>query len=140
MGVRSEVVSEVTYSGDLLKLDGISFNKIIEYTVQRNKLWSDDSGRNMGGSNKGTLIGIFPKLLLQVEPLTEDEISWIETKLDQATISTSYYNSKYKCLCTGEFYAGDYETTILRREDMMHDKFSVNLIPNEREEKHAKSK
>lgn len=126
------------YSGDLLTIDGETFNKIISYTVQRNKLWSDDSGRNMGGSNKGTLIGIFPKLLLEIEPLTADEMSWLSQKIDQASITVKYYNNKYKCMCTGSFYSNDYEENILRKEDMMYNKFSINLIPNEREDKHVK--
>ena len=42
-----------------------------------NKLWSSDSGRNLAGTQKGTLIGIFPKLVLTYRPLTKDEVHFL---------------------------------------------------------------
>ena len=47
----------MTYSGNLLKLNGKVFNCIISYKLGRNKLWSSDTGRNMAGSMKGSLVG-----------------------------------------------------------------------------------
>ena len=42
------------YSGDLIKLNGKSYKCITSYKIQRNKLWSSDTGRNMAGVMKGT--------------------------------------------------------------------------------------
>lgn len=130
----------MTYSGDLIKLNGKSFKSIISYKLGRNKLWSSDTGRNMAGSMKGTLIGNFPKIMLEIEPLDAEEMAELEILLDSASIEVEYYNNKYKCTCTADFYANDYEEDLLRKSDMQYKPFSVNLIPNEREDKHVKNK
>lgn len=128
------------YSGKLLKLNGKTFDCIISYKLGRNKLWSSDTGRNMAGSMKGSLVGNFPKIMLEIEPLDADEMSEIEKILDSATIEVEYYNNKYQCTCTADYYANDYEEDLLRMEDMKYKSFPVNLIPNEREDKHVKNK
>ncbi len=130
----------MTYSGDLIKLNGKSFKSIISYKLGRNKLWSSDTGRNMAGSMKGTLIGNFPKIMLEIEPLDAEEMAELEILLDSASIEVEYYNNKYKCTCTADFYANDYEEDLLRKSDMQYKSFPVNLIPNEREDKHVKNK
>ena len=128
------------YSGKLLKLNGKTFDCIISYKLGRNKLWSSDTGRNMAGSMKGSLVGNFPKIMLEIEPLDAEEMSEIEKILDSATIEDEYYNNKYQCTCTADYYANDYEEDLLRMEDMKYKSFPVNLIPNEREDKHVKNK
>lgn len=128
------------YSGKLLKLNGKTFDCIISYKLGRNKLWSSDAGRNMAGSMKGSLVGNFPKIMLEIEPLDAEEMSEIEKILDSATIEVEYYNNKYQCTCTADYYANDYEEDLLRMEDMKYKSFPVNLIPNEREDKHVKNK
>ena len=130
----------MTYSGDLIKLNGKSFKSIISYKLGRNKLWSSDTGRNMAGSMRGTLIGNFPKIMLEIEPLDAEEMAELEILLDSASIEVEYYNNKYKCTCTADFYANDYEEDLLRKSDMQYKSFPVNLIPNEREDKHVKNK
>lgn len=126
------------YSGSLIKLNGITFNNIISYKVARNKLWSSDTGRNMAGSMKGTLVGTFPKLILEIEPLSQEEMATLENILDLPSFSVQYYNNKYQCLCTGDFYANDYEEELMRKSDMQYKSFTINLISNEREEVHVK--
>lgn len=128
------------YSGKLLKLNRKTFDCIISYKLGRNKLWSSDTGRNMAGSMKGSLVGNFPKIMLEIEPLDAEEMSEIEKILDSATIEVEYYNNKYQCTCTADYYANDYEEDLLRMEDMKYKSFPVNLIPNEREDKHVKNK
>ena len=128
------------YSGKLLKLNGKTFDCIISYKLGRNKLWSSDTGRNMAGSMKGSLVGNFPKIMLEIEPLDAEEMSEIEKILDSATIEVEYYNNKYQCTCTADYYANDYEEDLLRMEDMKYKSFLVNLIPNEREDKHVRNK
>lgn len=128
------------FNGNLLKLNGKVIKKIIDYDIQRNKLWGSDSGRNMAGSNKGSLVGRYPKLLLNIGKTTSDEMSELELILDEAVITVEYYNNKYKCICTGEFYAGDYKESLKRKSSMEYKPFTVNLIPNESEDRHVKNK
>jgi hypothetical protein len=127
------------YSGELIKLNGKSFKCINNYKLGRNKLWSSDTGRNMAGSMKGSLVGNFPKIMLEIEPTDPDEMSELELVLDEASIEVEYYNNKYKCTCTADYYAGDYEEE-LSKDRSRYNIFSVNLTPNEREDKHVKNK
>lgn len=127
------------YSGDLIKLNGKSFKSIISYKLGRNKLWSSDTGRNMAGSMKGTLVGNFPKIMLEIEPLDAEEMRELELIFDSASFSVEYYNNKYGCTCTAEFYANDYEEDLLLKSEMKYKSFPVNLILNEREDLHVKN-
>ncbi len=128
----------MTYSGNLIKLNGKNFNSITGYKIQRNKLWSSDTGRNMAGSMKGSLVGNFPKITLEIEPLNAEEMSALELIFDSASFNVEYYNNKYQCFCEAEFYANDYDEEIMRISDMKYKSFPVNLIPIEGEDKHAK--
>ena len=129
----------MSYSGELLKLNGRTINKIIDYDIQRNKLWSSDAGRNMAGVMKGTLIGNFPKLLLNIGPTTEAEMRELELILDSAAIEVEYYNNKYGCTCTADFYAGEYKESLKKKSSMKYKAFTVNLIPNEGEDRHVRN-
>lgn len=127
------------YSGELLKLNGVIVKKIIGYDIERNKLWSSDTGRAMSGKNKGTLVGNFPKLYLEIGPTTSDEMSQLESILDLASIKTEYYNNKYKCVCIGDYYAGSYKEKLKRKKDMTYKGFTVDLVPIEAEADHVRS-
>ncbi len=126
------------YSGELLTLNGQVIKKLVTYEIERNKLWGSDTGRNMAGDNKGTLVGIFPKLYLEFGPMTDDELQKIEDILDTASIECVYYNNKYKKACRANYYAGNYKTKLRRKKDMTYKGFTVNLIPIRSEAKHVK--
>jgi hypothetical protein len=74
-----------------------------------NKLWSNDSGRNLAGSMSGTLIGIFPKIVLQFRQLNKSELEVVVPILDSARQTTTYYDPYKKANTTMETYTGDYE-------------------------------
>lgn len=128
----------MSYNGNLIKLNDKTFSSIINYTITRNKLWGSDTGRNMAGKMEGTLVGNFPKITLDIEPLDDEEMAEIENILDQASINVIYYNNKYRCLCQADFYAGDYDESLVSKQLMMYGKFSVSIIPIESEENHVK--
>lgn len=130
------------YSGDLIKLNGKSFKSITQYKLQRNKLWSDDTGRNMAGVMKGSLIGNFPKIQLQIAPVNSDEMRELELIFDSPSIEVEYYNNKYGCTCTSTFYANEYDEDMFieRFPELYYKSFPVNLIPKEGEDRHVKNK
>lgn len=57
----------------------------------------------------GTLIGIFPKLILQFRRLTKAELEVIVPILDSQTQTTTYYDPNKKTNVTMTTYTGDYE-------------------------------
>lgn len=82
---------------------------LVEAKYNYNKLWASDSGRNLAGTMSGTLIGIFPKLILQFKPLTKSELEIIVPILDSASQTVSYYDPNKKTQTTMTTYTGDYE-------------------------------
>lgn len=127
------------YSGDLITLNGQNVPCITSYKLGRCKLWGSDTGRNMAGSMKGTLVGIFPKITLEVGYTSDDDMSTLENILDMAVISVTYYSNKYKTTLTADYYASDYDENLGRKEDMTYAPFTVSLVPNESEDYHVRS-
>lgn len=84
---------------------------LVEAKYSYNKLWSSDSGRNLAGTQSGTLIGIFPKIILQFRKLTKAELEIIVPILDSANQSVTYYDPNKKANVTMTTYTGDYEVT-----------------------------
>ena len=101
-----------------------------EYLVQvqfdYNKLWSGDTGRNLAGTQSGTLIGVFPKLILQFRPLTKEELHIISQILDKANQNVTYYDPNKNKNITMKTYSGDWG--VLNRNINRNDGFSCSLI------------
>lgn len=91
-------------------IDGVNMGQyIVEAKYGFNKLWSSDSGRNLAGTQSGTLIGIFPKLILQFRKLTKTELEILVPILDKARQTVTYYDPNKKQNITITTYTGDYE-------------------------------
>lgn len=84
---------------------------ILEVKYGYNKLWSSDSGRNLAGTQSGTLIGIFPKIVVQFRKLTRSELEQIVPILDSARQTVTYYDPNKKQKISIETYTGDWENT-----------------------------
>lgn len=82
---------------------------LLQATYGYYKLWSKDTGRNLAGSNSGTLLGIFPKLILQFRKLTKEELEIITPILDSARQTLTYYDPTKQANVTMNTYTGDYE-------------------------------
>lgn len=91
-------------------VNGISMGQyIVEAKYGYNKLWASDSGRSLAGVQSGTLIGIFPKIILQFRKLTKAELELLTPVLDSARQTLTYYDPNKKANITMETYTGDYE-------------------------------
>lgn len=95
-----------------LIIDNVNMGQYLtEVEYGYNKLWSQDSGRNLAGTQTGTLIGIFPKLRLTFRELTQTELETLTSILDSATQSVTYYDPYKRALTTMSTYTGDWATT-----------------------------
>ena len=84
---------------------------LVEAKYGYNKLWGSDSGRNLAGVQSGTLIGIFPKIILQFRKLTQAELELIVPILDSQYQTLTYYDPYKRVNNTITTYTGDYEIT-----------------------------
>lgn len=76
-----------------------------------NKLWSSDSGRNLNGTQSGTLIGIFPKLVLTFRKLTQSDLAILAPILDAPRQTTQYFDDNKQRMVTMTTYSGDWKET-----------------------------
>lgn len=103
---------------------------IVEAKFSYPKLWASDSGRNLAGKMTGTLIGIFPKLILQFRPLTKEEINIIAPILDSAYQTVTYYDVNKNANITMTTYTGDWELTNTNLNE--NQGFSCSFISTEK--------
>ena len=117
---------------DSIIIDGVSMGKyILEAKYGYNKLWSSDTGRNLAGTQSGTLIGIFPKITIQFKRLNKSELELIVPILDKANQEVQYYDPYKKQKITMTTYTGDYEIInkfIVDDENRKSEGFSVSFI------------
>lgn len=115
-----------------LVIDGVNFaDYVTEVKYGYNKLWAEDSGRNLAGTQSGTLIGIFPKLEVSFKKLTKEELETIAPILDKATQNTTYYDPVKKGLYTMSTYTGDWATlnrNIFSNVARANESFSISFI------------
>ena len=118
----------MTYSGDLIKINNTKIPAIVNYKVGRNKLWKD-ADRNMNGDVRATLIGIFPKIELNIGYTTQEQMATICQLLDQAYFNVTYFDVRVQGTTTASYYAGDYANEIFDKSKGLYKPFTVYLIP-----------
>ena len=114
-----------------IQINGVSMGQyIVEAKYSYNKLWANDSGRNLAGAMTGTLVGIFPKITLQFRKLTKAEVELITPLLDSATQTVRYYDPRKKAYVTMSTYTGDWEITNKHLIDAnrKNEGFSISFI------------
>ena len=116
------------YSGDLIKIDNVKIPAVVKYIVGRNKLWKD-AERNMNGDVRATLIGIFPKIELEIGYTTQEQMAQLTQLLDQDYFSVTWFDVRVGTTCTANYYAGDYAPELFSKSRGLYKPFSVNLIP-----------
>ena len=114
-----------------IKVNGISFGKYLtQADYQYNKLWAEDSGRNLAGTQSGTLIGIFPKIEMQFRRLTKEEVHDIAHILDSASQTVQYYDDNKGQNVTMATYTGDW--TLSNKSINVNEPFSISFIAKKR--------
>lgn len=108
---------------------------LTEAKYSYNKLWSSDSGRNLAGKQSGTLIGIFPKIVLTFRRLSKSEMQTIVKILDAPRQKIHYYDPYKKDYVGMVAYTGDYEysnKSIVGVHGHKNEPFSVSFISVEK--------
>lgn len=117
---------------DSLVVNGISIGKyIVQAEYQYPKLWGEDTGRNLAGSFTGTLLGIFPKIIVQFRKLTREELESIAPILDSQSQTVTYYDPVKKQNITIKTYTGDWSIvnkSIVGHDGIKNEGFSISFI------------
>ena len=99
---------------------------LLQADYEYNKLWASDSGRNLAGEQTGTLIGIFPKLVLQFRKLTKDEVHLLAPILDSARQTVQYYDDNKGAMTTMTTYTGDWK--LVNKGIQQNEPFNCSFI------------
>ena len=116
---------------DSIIIDGISMGQyLVEAKYGYHKLWASDSGRNLAGTQTGTLIGIFPKLVLSVRALSKEEVHLLAPIFDKARQTVQYYDDNKGQMTTITTYSGDWKAV----SKNMHkcEPFNISFISTKR--------
>ena len=116
------------YNGNLIKINNNIIPAITNYKVGRNKLWKD-ADRNMNGDVRATLIGIFPKIELNIGVTTQEQMAALTQILDQDYFTVEYFDVRVQATTTAQYYAADYATEILNKSKGLYKPFTVSLVP-----------
>jgi len=117
---------------DSIKVNNISMGQyLLSAKYEYNKLWGSDTGRNLKGNFSGTLVGIFPKIILTFRKLTKAEMNIIAPILDSGTQTVKYYDPSTNSNQTISTYTGDwsYEN---KKIVSKNDSFECSFIARER--------
>jgi hypothetical protein len=118
----------VIYTGDLVKIDGHTIPHVVSYKISRAKLWKD-SERNMNGDVRATLIGIFPKIQMEVGYTTQEEMKALTALLDKAFFDVTWFDVREQQTFTARYYASDYDVELDSKTRGRYKPFSVSLVP-----------
>ncbi len=104
---------------------------ILSAKYEYNKLWGTDTGRNLKGRFSGTLVGVFPKIILTFRKLTKAEMNIIAPILDSGTQTLTYYDPSTNSNETISTYTGDwsYENKHIMTKN---NSFEISFIARER--------
>lgn len=116
------------YDGTLIKINGQTVPAIVSYKVGRNKLWKD-AERNMNGDVRATLIGIFPKIELNIGVTTQNQMSQLVTLLDEAYFNVEYFDVRTQGTTTAKYYASDFTPELINKHKGLYNQMTVSLVP-----------
>ena len=117
---------------DSIVINNISMGQyLLSAKYEFNKLWGTDTGRNLKGRFSGTLVGVFPKIILTFRKLTKAEMNIIAPILDSGTQTLTYYDPSTNSNETISTYTGDwsYENKNIMTKN---NSFEISFIARER--------
>lgn len=131
--IQNNTGSAISYEGRSYSNGGyVPLGKKASYKVAFCKLWSSDTGRSMTGENKGTLIGIFPKITVKLGRMSEEDMSAIINLTMQARTNVQYYDVGKKGIVEAGFYFGDVSAELIKQSSMTHAGAEFSLIANKK--------
>lgn len=118
---------------DSVQVNNISMGQyLLSVKYEHNKLWGSDTGRNLAGKYSGTLIGIFPKLIMTFRKLTKAEMNIIAPILDSASQTVKYYDPATNQTETITTYTGDWNYENKKIVEKNDGSFECSFISTER--------
>ena len=126
-------LTEQKITATLLKINGTTVPGIKTYKVGYNHLWKD-ADRNMSGSVRASLIGIFPKIEVETrEVIDRSEIQAIYTALEtNAYFSVTFWDPATDTTKTANYYTADWAVELESKNRGLYKGTTITLVPVDR--------
>ena len=126
-------IAEQKITATLLKINGTTVPGIKSYKVGYNHLWKD-ADRNMSGSVRASLIGIFPKIEVDTrEVLSRAEIQAIYSALEsQPYFTVQFWDPASDQVKTANYYTADWTVEIESKNRGLYKGTKITLVPVDR--------
>ena len=126
-------LTETPITATLLKVNNTTVPGIKTYTVEYNHLWKD-ADRNMSGSVRASLIGIFPKIEVDTrEVLSRAEIQAIYNALEsQPYFTVQFWDPASDSVKTANYYTADWAVEIESKNRGLYKGTKITLVPVDR--------
>ena len=126
-------ITEQAITATLLKINGTTVPGIKSYKVGYNHLWKD-ADRNMSGSVRASLIGIFPKIEVDTrEVLSRAEIQAIYNALEsQPYFTVQFWDPASDSVKTANYYTADWTVEIESKNRGLYKGTKITLVPVDR--------
>lgn len=126
-------IAEQAITATLLKINGTTVPGIKSYKVGYNHLWKD-ADRNMSGSVRAALIGIFPKIEVSTrEVLSRAEIQAVYSALEaQPYFTVQFWDPATDQVRTASYYTADWSVEIESKNRGLYKGTKITLVPVDR--------
>lgn len=123
-------ITETPITATLLRVNGVTIPAIKAYRVSYKHLWKD-ADRNMSGSVRASLIGIFPKIEVETrEVLTRAEMQSIYQALESVPFySVQFWDPATDTVKTADYYTADWDTELLSKNRGLYKGTKIVLTP-----------
>ena len=126
-------LTETPITATLLKINSTTVPGIKSYRVEYNHLWKD-AERNMSGSVRASLIGIFPKIIVETrEALDRTEVGSIYTALENTPyFSVTFWDPATDTTKTADYYTADWAIEMESKNRGLYKGTKITLVPVDR--------
>ena len=83
----------------------------------------------MSGDVRATLIGIFPKIQLQIGYTTQAEMAELTELIDKDFFTVTWFDVRTQETHSAKYYASDYDVELDSKSKGRYKPFSVSLVP-----------
>jgi hypothetical protein len=119
----------VAITSTLIKINGIAITDLKTRDIEYENLYSE-AGRNMNGDVRATLIGWFPKIVIETSDATpQTQVKQLCALLLNPNLTVEWFDDLTGVIKTGSYYAGSFKTSLLERQRALYNSVSVSLVP-----------
>lgn len=114
----------------VIKINGTPIRDPTTITIQRNKIWSQGSGRTKAGNWVGDIANMKWRIDLSWSPLNREDAKKLFNSLKPAFIDVTFLDPETDVFKTATFYGGDLSLPIYNYniEEAVYESLAVSLV------------